>query len=483
MMEAAHHQPHSPSQRRAVSSNGSHPSSSSKDVSTINDNSSLTAAADLIRTLDSAFAEMSSLSASAARDADNARRNAREASEVARRYTARSYAGHPDTSIYYDMKANGKEATSSQDDKDSGDHVNGESIDSMDGTRKRKISNKVQSSSERLALSHAEDVLSLSLELERTKQALENERMAHDDTRSGLTEARAKNAQLDTQMQKLLDDMETQRGDHDRQVDRLQQELNRAQMRVEAAEEDAQLALDLAKGNADSREQLETWLQRALQEIELLRGQFNQVGVCQGALPPDHLVERPKRKAMVRFAESPTIVEETPQQVDEVTMSPKSQASRSMVAAGRHLLHRAKGTPNGQSVHVMSLTPNSAERRKKLRQRLTSLDDHVDLATLGSARRSPSVHGIDMDMATKAIETCRTVTRLLRESGQRIGLTGQQWWGSTRTRSDDDHVESMAKQFCTTVEVRKMCVRDFCAANFSFSHSVVHFCRRNLKNE
>ena len=54
---------------------------------------SMTAAADLIRTLDSAYLEMSSLSASAARDAEDARRNAREASEVARRYTARSYAG------------------------------------------------------------------------------------------------------------------------------------------------------------------------------------------------------------------------------------------------------------------------------------------------------------------------------------------------------------------------------------------------------
>jgi hypothetical protein len=55
------------------------------------DNASLTAAADLIRTLDSAFAEMSSLSVCAAKDAEDARRNARAASEMARRYTARSF--------------------------------------------------------------------------------------------------------------------------------------------------------------------------------------------------------------------------------------------------------------------------------------------------------------------------------------------------------------------------------------------------------
>ena len=464
-MEAAYHQPQSPSHRPKALSNGNHPPSSSKDDAKINDKSSLTAAADLIRTLDLAFAEMSSLSTSAARDAEDARRNAREASEVARRYTTRSYAGHPDTSLYYDMKANGKD--SSQEDTEEGAAVNGEGSGAMAAMRKRKISNKVQSSSERLARSHAEDVLSLSLELERAKQALENERMAHDETRSVLTEARAKNTQLETQLQKLLTDMETQREDHGRQLDGLQQELNRAHVRVAAAEEDAQLALDLAKGNAESREQLETWLQRALQEVEVLRGQLNRVGVYQGALRPDQLVESPKRKAVVRFAASPTIVEDPLQDNEEIATSPKSQASRSMVAAGRDLLHRASAGPEGQKMHVISFTRKSAECREKLRQRLCSLGDDVDVATPANTRYA-SVHGVDMVKTTKAIEPCHKVTRLLCESGQRIGLAGQ-WWSAAQKRSDyDDDVEAMTKQFCNTVEVRKRARLVYCAPLFLF---------------
>ena len=109
--------------------------------------------------------------------------------------------------------------------------------------RKRKI-NKTPSSTERLAQSHAEDVLSLSLELERMKQELENEQMAHDQTRSSLAEQKSKNKLLEGQVHKVLSDLETSREDHARKMDGAKDELKRAQTRVDAAEEDAQLALD-----------------------------------------------------------------------------------------------------------------------------------------------------------------------------------------------------------------------------------------------
>ena len=443
-----------------------------------NDKSSMTAAADLIRELDSAFHEMTSLSASAARDAEDARRNARKASEVARRYTARSYAGAGFERSHHAHVEHEKHCTKSETaPRQSDDETHSkEEVDGMNGSRntgedeyathaqqallaggrKRKIhvDQKVQSSSERLARSHAEDVLSLSLELERTKQALENERIAHDETRSGLTEARAKNTQLETQIQKLLKDVETQREDHGRQMDRLQQELSRAQMRVEAAEEDAQLALDLAKGNAESREQLETWLQRALQEIEILRGGSYACAVLPTSSDyvetPQYGGQPPRRKPVVRFAESPTIVE---MPADDEAFSPRRQTSRSMVAAGRHLLHRAtaQSTPDDQKMHAVSRTPEeSAERREKLRQRLRSLDRDVDISTPpAQSSIGPAVH--DADMTTKAMESCQNVARLLRESGQRVGLAG---WDATHKRVDGTHAESVAKQFCYSVEVR-----------------------------
>jgi len=423
----------------------------------------MTAAADLIRTLDSAFLEMSSLSASAARDAEDARRNAREASEVARRYTARSYAGFEQQSLKKATSSPKREPFPTHDDTNGGmngtrgideDHDTPISQQPLPpGGRKRKIhADKVQSSSERLARSHAEDVLSLSLELERTKQALDHERMAHDETRSTLSEARAKNTQLETQIEKLLNDAETQREDCGRQMDGLQQELNRAQVRVEAAEEDAQLALDLAKGNAESREQLETWLQRALQEVEVLRNQLERVGAYGTALlaaSPEYGAPVVKRKPVVRFAETPTVVEMPAENNDELSFSPRRQASRSMVAAGRQLLHRAT-TANDEKVHAISLTPEkSAERREKLRRRLRDLDSDVDIATPASVRSSYG--GSEVGSATKAMENCSNVARLLRESGQRLGLD------TCQKRLDDSHVESVARNFCQTVEVSREC--------------------------
>jgi hypothetical protein len=110
-----------------------------------------------------------------------------------------------------------------------------------------------------------------------------------------------------------------------------------------------------------------------------------------------------------------------------------------------------------------------------LRQRLRSFGDDVDIATPVNIRRASvrGVHGIDMVMATKAIETCHKVTRLLRESGQRIGLVGQ-WWSAARKRSDvDDDVETMTKQFCNTVEVRKLCTT--CVGRTSFSYLCGNF--------
>jgi hypothetical protein len=76
-----------------------------------------------------------------------------------------------------------------------------------------------------LAQAHAEDILSLSLELERTKQRLESEQMAHDETKSVLEQSKAKNRLFEAQMEKMLSDMETQRESGGRNVDMLEEEL------------------------------------------------------------------------------------------------------------------------------------------------------------------------------------------------------------------------------------------------------------------
>ena len=312
---------------------------------------------------------------------------------------------------------------------------------------------KTPSTTERLAQSHAEDVLSLSLELERTKQELENERMAHDHTRSALTEHKSKHVQQEGQIQKVLSDLETSREKHAREMQNLKEDLTRANRRVQAADEDAQLALDLAKGNADSREQLEVWLQRALHEVQTLRDQLDCIGVSPGSILPTK-----KKKQHVHFAESPTVVT-VPNRHTINTMDglpslllppPPPKSPRSMVAAGRHLLQKYNPPSTPHPVVTIALTPNkSAERRQKLRDRLRAAGEDIPSPLQTPVKNSPSVNGIDMGMATKAMEVCHNVASLIRESGLRLDLPGH-WWTLNKP---DDNVEAMARQYCNSLEV------------------------------
>ena len=345
-----------------------------------NESTSLTAAADLIRTLDSAFAEMSSLSACAAKDAEDARRNARAASEMARRYTARSFPTANTNNITPTM------VSSSTMSAEKGLHspravapptpeeqqrleispggmmrttTTSSSGDISSPNRKRK-NQRPPSSADRLAQSHVEDVLAVSLELERTKQELEQERREHDRTRMGFTEHRAKNIQLEAHIEKLLETMEKQREDHGRLIDSLRGELARATSRVDAADEDAQAALDLATEASASKQQVETWLQKALEEIGLLRNQLESVGVHAGSVMP---TTPASKKNSVRFAESPTVVVVPNQDTDLAVVPPPTSPPRSMVATGRNLLASAR-SPDPK-LHLITLSPQrSAERRK-----------------------------------------------------------------------------------------------------------------------
>lgn len=289
------------------------------------------------------------------------------------------------------------------------------------------------------------------------KQELENEQMAHDQTRSSLAEQKSKNKLLEGQVHKVLSDLETAREDHARKMDGAKDELKRAQIRVDAAEEDAQLALDLAKGNAESREQLEVWLQRALQEVQTLRDQLDCIGVTPGSVLPAK-----KETQRVRFAESPTIViiphaseHELINPTPPPPQSSVSKSPRSMVAVGRQLLQKVTTPSTPLPVHTIALTPNkSAERRQKLRERLRAAGEEIPTSLHTPFKTTPAVHGIDMAMATEAIETCKHVSNILRESGSRLGLVGH-WWNLSK---QDQNIEAMTRHYCNSIEVSILCL-------------------------
>ena len=101
-------------------------------------------------------------------------------------------------------------------------------------------------------------------------------------------------------------------------------------------------------------------------------------------------------------------------------------------------------------VVTIALTPNkSAERRQKLRDRLRAAGEDIPSPLQTPVKNSPSVNGIDMGMATKAMEVCHNVASLIRESGLRLDLPGH-WWTLNKP---DDNVEAMARQYCNSLEV------------------------------
>jgi hypothetical protein len=359
--------------------------------------------------------------------------------------------------------------------------------------RKRK-NFKLRSSRsvEQLAHSHAEDVLSLSLELERAKLALQTEQTAHMKTKLALAEAFSKKSLLEAQIEKLLNDMETQREDHGRKTDLLEEDLERAKMRVQAAEVDAQEALDLAKGFAEHRDELEDSLQQALQEIQVLRG-----SASSNALPPgdDHMSlsggviprSRPpppkgppprqplSEKKGVRFADMASDLQTSDNRMTMPTTSTtgatphKSQLPRSMVAAGREVLHRHAATSNAiaspEQQAIVINTQKSAERRNLLRERLQAVGSDIVIASppprgpAAAAPVPPPPPVSKQPYENKARETFIRVASMLRESAQRVGFTGH-WWATTSVPSNED-VVAMTRSYCQSVEVRNQCCHLF----------------------
>lgn len=248
----------------------------------------LKAAADLIQTLDTAYAHANAENVTSALDAEEARSAARTAAEIVRRYTTKCHptpsnnfannsftASSPTTSTTREARSpmassGGATHFSHPTSTENSSNANNTARNLISSSNSRPLRYYAKTA-DRMAQSHAEDNLALSLELERTKLALESAGIAHDATKNNLAEERNQHTHLQRKLQSLEGHLETQRETLGRSGDALEEELDRAIMRMEAAEDDAQLALDFAKESEENREQMEGMLEQALVEIQSLR--------------------------------------------------------------------------------------------------------------------------------------------------------------------------------------------------------------------
>lgn len=498
------------------------------------------AASQLIQQLDAALGDMNSSIVEGARDAEEARKNARRAAELARRFAAKTNAGGNSSNIDDDWDAptqlslheNGgplqpppAPSPPKQQPYMNGDATavstpshNTSNNSSFPFSNNSARAHRLHKTAERLAQQHADELLQVTLELERTQQSLEAEQMAHDETRSALQQSKSKQHQLEHQVETLLNDMETARCDAGLRLDQLQDDLERARERVAEAEEDADLAYEIAKSKEAERAKMEEWLHRALSEIQGLREYIansdqqqpetateeDGTADCFHDYLPDQKTPthgssssdgdnttgssaKPRR---VRFQfdgeDGDNQETTTPAAASSANVGSSSTSSQqhrrptsrsAMVAAGRQLLqqHRSQSPVSAEA---------SAQRRRRLRSRLQGMilegdDDNIAdpdglLAGLSSpasqnyssSNKPKRPHGLGQ--AVEALDVCRHAAQVLKESGCRLHLTGR-WWNDKSEDTNDDndnnaqqrdhhdeiHLDTLARHYTAAVEVRR----------------------------
>lgn len=497
------------------------PSSSSRQPT-----SQLQAAADLIRTLDQAYAEMNSNAADAAKDAEIARRNSRAASEIARQYANQNHTHLPflqfgegltesHTSQLFNSNGKGNSlpstptrshlqgfhSSTSTDNNltesngfppklqtptrstnpfnsavsstTSKSKLNGLSLPSptRNGRSGSTRSYHTPSTSDRIAQSHAEDVLTLSMELERAKQAFKSEQRMHSDTKSTLAGHKEKLEALEKQNATLVKQIEQLKVQAKEERQAMEQELAKSKILVQEAEEDAQVALELAKDSADKRDELESDLQRALEEVEALKGQLAQQQKLQQQQqqpppPPSHpsqSLETPRRA--VRFADMVPSTQEdvaastsfTSTNTSISTSSPMGTPSRSMVATGRQLLRRSNISSPREEIIQLELTPaKAAQRRQRLREKLeVSMESESGQSPIqenNNNNTSSTTRPMVPVTTDTTILICQAAAKLVHESGKRLELPGTWWTRNHPHPPKIQEVESMTRQYCQLVE-------------------------------
>ncbi len=354
---------------------------------------------------------------------------------------------------------------------------------------------KQPTTSARLQESHAEDVLTLALELERTRSALKA-------ATAQLANIQSQNEDLQSQLLETDKISSSDQQQSTQSYAQLVEELRMEKFRSKAAEEDAALALELAKDAQAAKEECEEWLTRSLDEIEFWKEKClsmeKKVGQQQQSVEEVGDDENDNKK-LVRFKEecppSPvvsvegddsTTVDETekrpqypfhPTPKNDTWSTPQitgnkrmlftpnsapTPSSKSAVANGRLYLHNASPTLSGElsphpSIRASQLLKRSAETRRILRERLSSSGVRIDssgpvpppsMAQIAamSAKNKGNTIAVSNDTSHQGGAVYKTVANLLQDSGHRLKLNGEKW------KLTQDGLETMVKDYCGQVE-------------------------------
>jgi len=328
-----------------------------------------------------------------------------------------------------------------------------------------------QSKSDQLAQSHAEDVLSLTLQIQNLQEQLQSEKESHVQTKEQLDTSNQNSIQLQKQFKH---EMETVKVYHEHEIQKWNSNYESCMHSRSLAEEDAQQALDLAKESDNKRVEMEGLLKNALDEIEQLRSSFD-TGSITAASPLGG-----------GSVTSPYYNHTTPYGRDRAVVSMGRNLLRQVAEADDISSAFISRTDDGSTTSRMSnnsylitLTRKSAEKRHRLRSQLqnsrnttTSTGNEESSSSIVSVSgkevlcfSSPNSQngGLDLGYGSAFISTVKKVAKILKHSGKKLNLGGRWFYNTSSAISlkrqkgssnslDEFDLESMARSYCTSVE-------------------------------
>ena len=346
-------------------------------------------------------------------------------------------------------------------------------------------------SNQTLESSNAEDVLTLSLELERVRSQLATTTQHLTTSQSHISTLQSHNSHLQSEINRLHSELESVRERNQSEVQVFESKYNAEVVRANAAEEDATVALELAKDATTAKEECEEWLNRSMEEINVWKGRCGELerdlAKYKSQQSPALEEEEPKK---VRFADespaSPTISEDVchhqlspnegfiplpppPRPTDASSIgscsTPQTTPNKSSIASGRAFLYRTSPGPSPYKTQVQDLLKRTAETRRLLKEsQATPIKQPPSLALVAMPRAASngSISALNEDgFASRQGAACRSVGKTIRDSGKRLNLEGK-WFGDAKALTDGTaqepaiegvaELESMVKEYCGNIE-------------------------------
>ena len=319
------------------------------------------------------------------------------------------------------------------------------------------------------AASNAEDVLNLSLEVQNLKEQINKEKDINATMKRDLEVEKEERLQVEEELKKHQKEHADAQHIYCDDIQELMAECQHAKVKIQAAEYDAQEALELAHEAAGSRTEMEVFLQHALDELELLR---------EGVARREHLPGQ----------QLPIIAEDDAVESDNLSYnsvdgddsmrSPKRFSPRRLdrhragVSAGRTLLRQvldqdevsfastlddSVGSSTTDNSYFITLTRKSAEKRQRLVNRLKRAKSGEnpsgkDVVVFSSSDRQ----GLDLNYTNAVSKSMKAIASVVRKSGRSLGLGGRWFKRSNRLAQPNGEeeldMETMTKSYCKSVE-------------------------------